>query len=237
MKKKIEEYIESFFANADKTEQNEEFKQEIILNSLEKYDDLVASGMSEGESYSKVVVGIGNLYEVINFSDNSKKKPKNDVKETKEKETQPKINKNTYSPKANRQRTAMLAVAISLYIMCVVPVIICSALGGENMELLGVSLMFLMIAAATGIIIFRSTIEPRCDEKREKADEKYKEDKKGKKSPVCKKICSVIRIVNLIVYLAISFATMQWYLTWMLFLVCECVIGIVNTVFEIKDGE
>lgn len=50
------------------------------------------------------------------------------------------------------KRNNLLAVAIGLYVCCMIPVILCSTLGGI-MESIGVCLMFAMAAAATALLL------------------------------------------------------------------------------------
>ena len=44
---KIKEYVEELFENTPKNKKSMEFKEELLANLLEKYNDLVESGMEK----------------------------------------------------------------------------------------------------------------------------------------------------------------------------------------------
>ena len=59
MKEKIKSYIDYLFANAP--DGTEEMKEDIMSNTLDKYDDFIASGKSEEEAFNAAVAGIGDV--------------------------------------------------------------------------------------------------------------------------------------------------------------------------------
>ena len=69
----------------------------------------------------------------------------------------------------------------------------------------------------------------------------YKKDKKeieeNEKNPIIKRIGNIIDILSLIIYLLISFATMAWYITWIIFIIGALVKEIVKLIFEVKGEE
>lgn len=66
----------------------------------------------------------------------------------------------------------------------------------------------------------------------------YKKDKKeveaNEKNPIIKRIGNIIDILCLIIYLLISFATMAWYITWIIFIIGGLVKEVVKLLFELK---
>lgn len=66
----------------------------------------------------------------------------------------------------------------------------------------------------------------------------YKKDKKeveeNEKNPIIKRIGNIIDILSLIIYLLISFTTMAWYITWIIFIIDGLVKEIVKLIFELK---
>ncbi len=52
---KIKEYVEDLFENAPKNKRTMEFKEELLANLLEKYNDLVESGVEREVAYNKVI--------------------------------------------------------------------------------------------------------------------------------------------------------------------------------------
>ena len=69
----------------------------------------------------------------------------------------------------------------------------------------------------------------------------YKKDKKeieeNEKNPIIKRIGNIIDILSLIIYLLVSFATMAWYITWIIFIIGALVKEIVKLIFEVKGEE
>ena len=124
-----------------------------------------------------------------------------------------------------KQRSALLlAIAIVLYILCVVPVIII-----END--VGTVLMFVMVAVATGIIVYRSTLNQKNKDDEEK-------EKKGKnENPTLKAVKSCVWAVAVLVYFAISFWSSAWYITWLVFPITGAITDALEACFDLKDGD
>ncbi|MCD7785933.1 MAG: permease prefix domain 1-containing protein [Oscillospiraceae bacterium] len=65
MRDKIEAYIDELFKSAPDNPQTRELKEEILSNTLEKYEDLVAGGMNDESAYKSAISGIGDVDELI----------------------------------------------------------------------------------------------------------------------------------------------------------------------------
>lgn len=124
-----------------------------------------------------------------------------------------------------KQRLALLlAIAIVLYILCVVPVIIIK-------NDVGTVLMFVMVAVATGIIVYRSTLNQKNKDDEEK-------EKKGKnENPTLKAVKSCVWAVAVLVYFAISFWSSAWYITWLVFPITGAITDALEACFDLKDGD
>ncbi len=127
-------------------------------------------------------------------------------------------------PEKQKKSALLLAVAIVLYILCVVPVII---LQNE----IGIVLMFVMIAVATGIIVYRSTLNRKNDNDEEKAEKKKQEN------PTLKAVKSCVWAVAVIIYFVISFLSSAWYITWLVFPITGAIIDVIEACFDLKDGD
>ena len=64
MREQIQAYVNGLFADAALTIRNAEVRQEILQHTLDRYDDLVASGKPEQEAYDEAVAGIGDVSEL-----------------------------------------------------------------------------------------------------------------------------------------------------------------------------
>ena len=120
----------------------------------------------------------------------------------------------------------MRAVAIAMYITCVIPVI---ALGNLGVGGLGVCLMFLMIAAATALLIMASDKDDDDEDvKVAKANSPRQELKNS--------IDKFIGAIGLALYLIISITTGAWYITWLIFPIKGCVKGLIHAIIDLKEA-
>ncbi len=125
---KIKEYVQHLFENAPKTRRTEEFKEELLANLLDKYYDLLQSDMDDEAAYNKVISSIGNIDNLF--------------------ETDPlQITKESWDKKKSAKITA---IAVMMYILSPVSVIVFEEV---ELETLGIVVMFLLIAGATGLLI------------------------------------------------------------------------------------
>lgn len=61
MREKLKAYVVSLFRNAPDTPRNRELREEILQNTLDRFDDLVAGGCSEESAYAQAVASIGDV--------------------------------------------------------------------------------------------------------------------------------------------------------------------------------
>ncbi len=141
MKERMKQDLERTFAAAPDTQKNRELKEEILSNLYEKYQDCIDSGMSEDEAYRVTVSGIGDLSGLFEQDVPSKEEPLLPLEEEKA------------SAKKKLFTNIATAFAVVLYILCVIPLI----LSGSPWAVI---LMFAMIAAATGLLIFVGGTSP-----------------------------------------------------------------------------
>lgn len=65
MNEKIRNHIEMLFFNAPRTRRAFELKEELLSNSEERYQDLIANGVSPEDAFQNVVNSIGNVSELF----------------------------------------------------------------------------------------------------------------------------------------------------------------------------
>lgn len=137
MEPKLRDYVENLFINAPNTKQAYELKEEIIRNTIERYHDLIAEGKSEGDSYNLAIAGIGDINELL-------------VALGGEPVTEQQYSDEQISAIKSRQ-SIFKGIAVALYILCVTPTIFLAA---TPLVAISPVFMFLMIAVATGLIIY-----------------------------------------------------------------------------------
>lgn len=212
MRDKLKTYIDYLFAGAPQTAATAETKAEILQNTLDKYDDLIAEGKTPEAAYSLAVSGIGDLGDFLTRGVRSEAPPA----PSPSRRTQP-----------SWLSSLLLAISIMLYICCVIPVI-----AGERDGVVG---MFAMIAVATGLLVFRGTFLRTGSQKQADGPAAREEEPDDPRVKLRKSINGLISTLCLVLYFIISFATMAWYITWVIFPLSAAIQNIVKACFDLKD--
>ena len=189
MRDQLTQYVELLFAGAKDCE---DIKQEILQNTLDRYDDLIAQGKVPEAAYRLSIAGIGDINEILGTSAITLSEQVSTQKSSEESDTPVK--------------KIMRAVAVGLYILCAIPVIVLSEMG---MEIFGLCGTLCIAAVATVMIILGSKKEP--DEQPEKKQVLTPEEEANKS------IGSIIGAIGLGTYLIVSVMTGAWHLTWVIF--------------------
>jgi hypothetical protein len=192
MKAQLKQYVDLLFAG---TPDSDDMKQEILQNTLDRYDDLISQGKSPEAAYRLAISGIGDIHEMLDSTPSS-----------------PATIAEVIDPKKAAERKKMRAVAIGLYICCVI------ALGSIGDGILGVCLMFIMIASATVLMIMSR-------------DEKEVAVKKTTTT-----LDKTLNTVTLAVFLVLSFVTGAWYITWLIWPIMGAVKGIIRACRDLRGG-
>ncbi len=129
----------------------------------------------------------------------------------------------------DRKRKFAISVCISifLYFLAVMWIILGEDLGVSDN--LNVSVFLGICGVATIILIYNGMVNSKQKEKYEE----LKEDKKVNKK--VKMINDIISMIILIIYLIVSFSTMAWHITWILWVVYACIAEIVKAIFEMGE--
>lgn len=210
MREQLIQYVELLFAGAPNST---EIKQEILQNTLDRYDDLVSQGKPVEAAYQLAISGIGDISEIIG-QEPAYESPRYEepVYRTAPEETQ-----------ENKDRKMKRAFAVAMYILCPFPLIILSEFGEST---IGLFLMFLLIAAATFLLIMNG------EDKKEAPTEERAIAMRNPESPIKR----MIGIITLIIYLVISFSTGAWFITWLIFPIATCVKQLIRTCMDLKEA-
>ena len=145
-----------------------------------------------------------------------------------------------------RKREILNAVSVSLYIVGFAVWMIIVAIGysvsptGEVGTVYGLSgfiLMLIFTAVATGMRVYGSSLYGKY-QKYEKKDDTIVEEFKAWKSgsdrsrEMRKAIDSVIWLLATIIYFVVSFGTMAWYITWIIWLIAPCIQTIIHLLMD-----
>ena len=206
MKEKLAQYVELLFAGSSASE---DMMQEILQNTLDKYDDYLEQGKSPEAAYRLAISGIGDISELLGQSEDAPASPA------------PANTDYRGRPLKPMWKRVLTAIAIGLYILCAVPLIILTEAGHEMLGL--IAAISIAAVATVAIIVGSGNDTPGKPEKQEKEE----------LPPVQKAIKSVIDVIGLAAYLLISFHTGAWHITWLIFPILAAINGIVNAIFDL----
>ena len=210
MKDQLISYVDLLFAGA---EDAEDIKQEILQNTLDRYDDLLSQGKSPQAAYSLAISGIGDISELLQ-SGNASTSAKAEIPQA--------------APvQMNHNWRLMRAVSIGMYICCPAPIIMLANMGKIA---LGVVLMFLLFAAATVLMILSN--DGKKAEKSGFSGISFRQPK----DPFRKSVNNMIKTVGLCAYFIISFATGAWNITWLILLIMAAAEQLVNAIMDLKEA-
>lgn len=152
--------------------------------------------------------------------------------ENKEKE-ESKISQTTtedhYANEITKKRAFMLSSGIFLYFVSIVFIIFFEQI--DVNEVVGVSGFLLICGIATSLIIYQGIVYSKKEKKIEIETPKQRE---------VKIITETVSIIFLVIYLLISFSTMAWHITWIIWLIYAVIENIIKLLFEMggeKNGK
>lgn len=179
---KLKAYIYAEFSPYEETEEMCAIRSEMFQNLCDRFDDDVADGATYDKAYADTIDSIGDIRELVGdtqlkesdvqlytetgiYADTrSDSKTGTYADGTRSRDEHRSKNKNIDlsdwnlpSPeeieKYRSRKAFAMTVAVSLYVLCVVPVVIIQ-------NILGVIMLFLMVAVATAVIMFIDGIDP-----------------------------------------------------------------------------
>ncbi|MBQ3507059.1 MAG: hypothetical protein IJA91_00800 [Clostridia bacterium] len=247
MKTKLKEYIDTIFVDAEcrapYNQKVRDLKEEMLQNLYDRYDDLLAAGKTPSAAYNIAVAGVGDISTLLDSvvgsgaaSAPTGKTVTGNDKRTLTPEEQETVEK-------YKSRSAVLtSIAVAMYILCWVPLVILGTLLGDAGGIVGLTVMFLMIAGATAMLIYKEMTKPKFAEDADGDDDDdddgddCEKDKDGKapRSPVYKAISGALWTLTTVVYFLISFQTGAWHITWMMFLISTAADNIIKAIFDLR---
>jgi len=228
MEDKLRIYIDNLFEKTTPSKKSVELKEEMIQNLHDKYNDLISEGKTDEAAYNIVIAGIGDISDLL--------------KELDEEAKPNVIDTGTYRIKMEqyRRKSAMLtSIAVMMYILCVLPLIMLSGSGFIYASQVGVPVMFLMIAGATGLLIYNSMTKPKKYKKSDTLVEEFREWQSYEKErkQMRKAMSSALWALIVAVYLIVSFITGAWYITWIIFIIAGVIESLINVFFTFRKGK
>lgn len=220
MEDKLRAYMDHLFREVKPTRKSVELKEEILQNLVDKYHDMMNEGKTPEAAYNIAVASIGDMDELLAGLQGERQENYSVTDEQLER---------------GRKKSALLiSVAVMLYILCLLPpILLGDTVFGDN---LAPALMFSMIAIATGLLIYNNMSKPRYHKVDDSIVEEFKEWQLQTDSSrrALRAISSALWALIVVIYIVVSFWTMAWHVTWVIFLLGVAVEGIVKAIFELK---
>lgn len=225
MQEKIRKHIDSLFIAAPKTRKALELKEEMTQNTIDKYEDLIIDGYPEEDAFQNVIHSIGDVSEL--FSDLE----------------EPNI---LSLSESDRQKKAMLtSIAVGLYILAglcfftgvfLEDSFMFSMRTHIDFTVLGLIIAGFVCIPPTCLLIYAANMYPSFHKKEDSLVEDYKENRyvSNKTKAVKNSVRVIIWTLVVALYFLISFTTMCWYMTWVIFLIGGCIQAIVELIFSLR---
>lgn len=207
MREQLIQYVQLLFAGAADCDDT---RQEILQNTLDRYDDLIAAGKTPEAAYRLAIMGIGDINEILGRAPGATPLPAPAFKPEEQDTPVKKL---------------LRAIAIGLYILCPIPLFVLS--GMWNMGISGLCGTLTLVAVATVLIILGAKKET------ENADV----EPGTPQSALAKSINGLIWAIGLAIYFIVSFLTGAWYITWVIFPITAAVQGLVKAILDLKEGK
>ena len=202
MREQLIRYVELLFAGAENAG---DIQQEILQNTLDRYDDLIAQGKTPEAAYRLAISGIGDINEILGNTDTAAPKNTGAVPQAAQKSV------------ANAKWQPLLRVlSIVCYILCPLPLFLIQD---------EVGLCLLLVMVALGVALGMLARPGKGNSESETTGKEVSAPRQA--------VQSLIGITGLAFYLAVSFATRAWWLTWLVFPLTGCVSGLVMAVWDL----
>lgn len=223
MNKKIKHYVDVLFSDIPRSKKANELKEELLSNISERYNDYIQDGKTENQAYSLVISSLGDIDEMLA-------------------EVMPNAEFVQQAHSYRKRNAKNTAIGVAMYIIGVVFLIglggLGEFLGNEDFYgIIGLLILLLISAVATGIIVYSNmSTPPEYKDYNEKINEKtsLETSKEGK---LLKNILSIYWTLATFIYLTISFLTMRWDITWLIWILAAVFEQIIKTIFEMRYGD
>ena len=211
MEDKLRNYIDELFEETTPTKKALELKEEMLQNLEDKYRDLLAEGKTPETAFNVAVAGIGNVSTLLRqLEDDFISEPEKEIYK-----------------KAQHKSALLTATAVMLYILSPLPVLILSS----------VPLMFVMVAVATGLLVYNNMTKPKYLKESDSMVEEFREwqsdmqEHKQMRSAISSALWSII----VVLYFVISFTTHAWHITWVIFIAGVAIESLISLFFAMRN--
>ena len=210
MTERIKAHLDGLMQGAPRTRRIEEMHQELLAGCLDKYEDLTAGGMDPESAYNEVVGGIGDVGELLGYIEKAASFNPADAEEKR------------------RRRAFFTSAGICCYFIAFALAIVFGYTGHSPV---GFAVFVVLAGIATMLIVFgRMTTVNYYERADDTLVEGMKEQmtRGRREGRLMGLISSTLWPLVVVLYLALSFVTGRWDVTWIIFIVAgavQCGIG------------
>ncbi|MCR4580704.1 MAG: permease prefix domain 1-containing protein [Treponema sp.] len=225
MNRKIKNYVDVLFNDVPKTRKAAELKEEILADLNEHFEAHLAEGKSENQAYTEALGDMGDIDELLESL-------------APERELKPRID-DYRKKKAQNTSIAVMLYIVGVILLCALPAT-CNVfeVWNENKAgVLGFILMLICAAIATGLLIYTKMSVPQDVEPFITKENPEDFDLTTKKGRYWASISKLFWLIATIIYLGISFLTMAWHVTWLIWLIASAVWQAIMMFSGMKDEE
>lgn len=217
MREQLIRYVDLLFAGAENAQ---EVKQEILQNTLDRYDDLIRQGKTPEAAYRLAISGIGDINEILS----------GDVEEPVHM-TEPKE-----STESLQKKRMLHAISTACWILVPIPLFL---IGDE----VGLCLTLVLISLATALNIYAKkmyenvaapkTATTQATNTAESA--KPQQDYSAKKE-LRRGINTFVSILSIAAYIALGCMLQMWIPTLLVFPLFGAIKGIIYALIDLKEA-
>ena len=211
MNRKIKNYVDVLFNDVPKTRKAAELKEEILADLNEHFEAHISEGKSENQAYTEALGDMGDIDELLSSL-------------TPERELKPKIDEYRIK-KAQNTSIAVMLYIFGVILLCALPAIsnIFGIWNEDKAGITGFILMLICVAVATGLLVYTKMSVPQDVEPFLTKKEGSEFDVSTSQGRYWTGLSKLYWMIVTIIYLGISFLTMSWHLTWLIWLIASAV--------------
>jgi F0F1-type ATP synthase assembly protein I len=188
----------------------------------ERFEEYIRDGKTENQAYSLAITSLGDIDELL-----AGVMPSDEF-----------VKHVNYF---RRRNAKYIAIGVAMYIISAAFLIGLVGLGvlldnPEVYSIVGVIVLLLISAVATGLIIYSNMSTPLEYKDYSKESKMEFSNLDVKHARILNNILTIYWTIIAFIYLAISFTTMLWGITWIIWVLASVFQAILKLVFEIKYG-
>ena len=220
MEDKLRRYIDGIFARTAPTKRAVELKEEMLQNLQDKYSDLIEEGKTPEAAYNIVVAGIGDVGSLLWELDAEA----------------PDLEYMAELEERGRKSAMLTAIAVMSIIISVLPLIILAIFQSRYAARIGVPAMFLIMAAAVGLLVYNHMTKPRYKKGSATMVDEFREWQVGTndRRSLRRAISAALWAIIVALYFIISFGTFAWHITWIIFILGAAIEAVINIFFVLN---